>query len=75
MPETNRAAPDSNRGAAPKDQRARIFSFPPVMGNCASRGIQIDLRGCAPNCRTCSAWHRWYSAHRLASRYLKETAR
>ena len=45
------------------------------LGNCANCGIRIRLVGGATTCPTCSAWRRWYIAHRLASRYLREVAR
>lgn len=45
------------------------------LGTCANCGQHIRLIGGATTCPTCSAWRRWYSAHRLASRYLREVAR
>jgi hypothetical protein len=62
-------------GAAEESTNIAILADRGRLGNCANCGIRIDLRGGALNCRTCLAWHRWYSAHRLASRYLQETAR
>lgn len=45
------------------------------LGACVNCGQRIKLLGGVTTCPTCSAWRRWYSAHRLASRYLREAAR
>ena len=42
------------------------------LGNCASCGQRIRLVGGATTCPTCAAWRRWFIAHRIASRYLRE---
>lgn len=42
----------------------------PVLGSCASCGQRIKLVGGATQGQTCSAWRRWYIAHRIASRHL-----
>lgn len=47
----------------------------PVLGNCISCGTRIKLVGGATQCPTCSAWRRWYIAHRIASRYLRGVPR
>lgn len=45
------------------------------LGNCVNCGQRIKLVGGMTTCPTCSAWRRWYVAHRLASRYLREATR
>lgn len=47
----------------------------PNLGNCASCGSHIRLVGGATTCPTCSAWYRWYSSFRLASKFLREVPR
>lgn len=45
------------------------------LGACANCGIRIRLTGGITTCPTCTAWRRWYVAHRIASRYLREAMR
>ncbi|MBX3704613.1 MAG: hypothetical protein KF822_12630 [Steroidobacteraceae bacterium] len=45
------------------------------LGNCANCGQHIRLTGGATTCPTCTAWRRWYVAHRIASRLLREAMR
>lgn len=52
-----------------------IIPLAPRLGNCINCGQYIRLVGGATTCPTCSAWRRWYSAHRIASRYLREVPR
>lgn len=47
----------------------------PALGNCINCGQHIRLTGGATTCATCRAWHRWYRAWRLSSRYLREATR
>lgn len=47
----------------------------PELGNCANCGQRIRLVGGVTTCPTCAAWRRWYIAHRIASRYLREVTR
>lgn len=75
MPKMKRAALDGNREATQENQRTRIFASHQSVGNCSSCGTRIRLLRGVSTCSTCSAWSRWYSAHRLASRYLREAAR
>lgn len=50
-------------------------AFPPL-GRCVNCKQTITLTGPAtPLCTTCRAWRRWYVAHRIASRYLREATR
>lgn len=69
-------------GPAEETPRARIVDEPAVerkralsVGACVSCGQCIRLIGGATTCSTCSAWRRWYSAHRLASAALREATR
>lgn len=48
-------------------------NYPPV-GRCISCGQHIRMT-IPSTCATCRAWHRWYSARRIASRYLREAMR
>lgn len=43
------------------------------LGTCANCGIRL-VSG-ATTCPTCTAWRRWYVAHRIASRLLREAMR
>lgn len=47
----------------------------PALGTCIACGAHIRLTAASTTCPTCSAWRRWYVAHRIASRYLREVAR
>lgn len=49
-------------------------AMPPI-GACINCGQHIRLTGGATTCGTCRAWHRWYRAWRLSSRYLREAQR
>ena len=49
-------------------------AMPPI-GTCINCGQHIRLTGGATTCGTCRAWHRWYRAWRLSSRYLREATR
>lgn len=69
--QTQRTVMIAEHGGAGKQA---VSPFLPL-GACASCGQHIRLIGGATTCPTCSAWRRWYSAHRLASRYLREVAR
>ena len=71
MPSKIKAAPDASREAAQVNQRTRII---PPLGNCINCGQHIRLTGGVTTCATCKAWLRWYSAHRIASRYLREVS-
>lgn len=46
----------------------------PNVGRCINCGHHIRVT-VSSTCGTCRAWHRWYSAHRLATRYLREATR
>ena len=73
MPDKRKAAPDWHQEAAQEDQlAARII---PPLGNCINCGQHIRLTAGVTTCPTCAAWRRWYSAHRIASRYLREVQR
>lgn len=47
----------------------------PALGSCINCGQHIRLVGGATQCPTCSAWRRWFIAHRIASRYLREATK
>lgn len=51
--------------------------IPPARGwgNCVACGATIHPARGATTCPTCAAWHRWYSAFRIASRYLRGVPR
>jgi len=74
---------NSERGAAGRegcpDRTARNDQLAgpiiPPLGNCINCGQHIRLTAGVTTCPTCAAWRRWYSAHRIASRYLREVAR
>ncbi|MCO5106649.1 MAG: hypothetical protein M9907_06175 [Burkholderiaceae bacterium] len=77
-----RSAVGADRESAEDIQRTEILAERdddrkqlPDLGNCAGCGARIRLIGRATICPTCSAWRRWYIAHRIASRYLREVAR
>lgn len=76
--------PDSKEKAAPDwhQEAARMVNEPDAIfapragwGNCLSCGSRIRLMAGATTCPTCSAWRRWYSAHRIASGALREVER
>ncbi len=75
-----------DRGTAGEGQRAPMIAdrgdagkqaVTPFLrlGNCANCGQRIRLVGGVTTCPTCAAWRRWYIAHRIASRYLREATR
>jgi hypothetical protein len=73
--QTTGTAEDEQRIVILAEQRtARKQAMPPI-GNCASCGQHIRLVGDVTTCGTCRAWHRWYRAWRLSSRYLREVTR
>lgn len=65
-----------DRGTAghTKDDTA-IIGAAQYLGNCISCGSRIALVGGATTCPTCSAWRRWYSAHRIAAGFMREVSR
>lgn len=73
MRERETAARDASREAAQEDQLAACII--PPLGACINCGQHIRLVAGVTTCRTCAAWRRWYSAHRIASRYLREVQR
>ena len=75
MAEKERAAPEGDREAAP-EVLLRPAIIPPaqILGKCISCGSRINLVGGATTCPTCAAWRRWYSAHRIASGYMREVS-
>lgn len=77
MPKKERAAPTANRKAAPQTQRTGIVADPEQprkqdFGACIGCGIRIAPSSTTLRCPTCAAWRRWFSAHRIASRALRE---
>lgn len=68
-------------GAAEEAQRSASIAEPaerrkqPDFGACIHCGQHIRLTSGATTCPTCSAWRRWFSAHRIASRALREVPR
>lgn len=69
------SAEDVQRLVILADERtARKQAVPPI-GNCINCGQHIRLTGGATTCPTCTAWRRWYVAHRIASRLLREAMR
>lgn len=44
----------------------------PNFGACIGCGIRIAPSSTTLHCATCSAWRRWFSAHRIASQALRE---
>lgn len=76
MAEKRTAARDASREAAPSENTsAAIFAIASRIGNCIACGQHIRLTAGVTTCPTCAAWRRWYSAHRIASRYLREIPR
>lgn len=47
----------------------------PDFGACIGCGIRVAPSSTTLHCPTCAAWRRWFVAHRLASRYLREATR
>lgn len=83
-PEGAADQPPQLAGTAGQAQRADSLAEPaevgkqavsPVLrlGTCANCGIRL-VSG-ATTCPTCTAWRRWYVAHRIASRLLREAMR
>lgn len=77
MPEKTKAAP--GKKAAPKQtyQRTEIVADAERprkqdFGACIGCGIRIAPSSGTLRCPTCAAWRRWFSAHRIASRALRE---
>ncbi len=62
-------------GAAEDRERKAIIPPMPDLGNCANCGAHVRLIGGTTTCPTCAAWHRWYSAHRIASQALRGVTR
>lgn len=56
--------------AEPAEQRKQ-----PNFGACIGCGIRIAPSSGTLRCPTCAAWRRWFSAHRIASRALREASR
>lgn len=69
-----RSAVGADRESAEDRQRTAIIPPHRGWGNCVSCGAPIRPANDA-TCPTCAAWHRWYSAFRVASRYLREATR
>ncbi len=66
------------RRAAEEEQRTAIIPLRPRAGNygaCVGCGIAITPSATTLRCRTCAAWARWFSAHRIASAALQEAQR
>lgn len=46
-----------------------------TFGTCIACGQHIRVDTGATRCQQCAAWRRWFIAHRIASRYLREVKR
>lgn len=57
------------------EQRAAILKIAEKIGNFINCGARIRLVAGVTTCPTCSAWRRWYIAHRIASQALREAIR
>lgn len=75
MLEKDAVFPSQHRREATQEDAQLPALTLPSLGNCISCRQRIRLIGGATTCPTCAVWRRWFVAHRIAKRHLREVSK